>query len=154
MRRAWYVARRRRKDGGEKSGSFARQRGFCNADLAFQSGESVHQELAEIGESHGIRPRDAAMGELFDDVSQIQVDGARGRKVADAGEQLGSGGLRILRKCGLLQSEVAKAKTGLLVQNAKTATAASGGVVSTARFGVALRRAGYNGLIGHGWILR
>jgi hypothetical protein len=27
-------------------------------------------------------------------------------------------------------------------------------VVSTTRFGVALRRAGCNGLIGHGWILR
>lgn len=154
MGRIRHVAALWRKNGREKGGGFARHRGSSDAHFALQRGKRVHQKLAEIGEGDGIGPRDAAMGKLPDDVSQIQVNGTCGREIAHASKQLDRGGLRILRKGGLLQTEVTKTETGLIVQNAEAATAACVGDVSTARFSLALRRAGYNGLIGHGWILR
>ncbi|MFI5059255.1 MAG: hypothetical protein ACHQLQ_13835 [Candidatus Acidiferrales bacterium] len=58
-------------------------------------GETVEEQLAEIGQSDGVAAGDALAGELFDEITEEVIHGIGGGEVFELAEKLGGEGFGI-----------------------------------------------------------
>lgn len=65
------------------------------AGLAIHDGLAVEEELGDVGEGGGVAPGDAAVGELFQQVAEKEIDGGGGGEVVGAGEEFGGNGFSV-----------------------------------------------------------
>ena len=71
---------------------------FLIVSLALHGGESVEEQLGDIGEGEGGAAADAFAGELFDEIAEEAIHGIGFGEVSDAAEEFGgqgSGSVRI-----------------------------------------------------------
>jgi len=112
--------------------------------LAFllDGGESAEEELIDVGEDGGAARGDAVLSEedheFGEEVMNLGGGVELGEVAGEGGGEVGVGGIGLL----LLEAGMAKAETGMRVQDVQTATAAfagemaAAGVVGGAGFGV------------------
>jgi hypothetical protein len=64
--------------------------------LALHDAEAVEDELGDVGHGGGLASGDAALGQLFQEVAEEEVDGGGRGEGFRAGEEFGCGGFAVL----------------------------------------------------------
>ncbi len=61
--------------------------------VAVEGGHAAEEELADVGDGHGVAALDAFAGELADEVAEKRVDGVGSGEVFQVAEEFGGGGV-------------------------------------------------------------
>ena len=63
--------------------------------VAVHAGDAAEEELADVGDGHGVAAVDAFAGELADEVAEEEVDGLGGGEVFQVAEEFGGGFIEV-----------------------------------------------------------
>jgi hypothetical protein len=77
----------------DDAGDFRVVAGVLAIFVAVEGGHAAEEELADVGDGHGVAALDAFAGELADEVAEKRVDGVGCGEIGHVAEEFGGGGV-------------------------------------------------------------
>lgn len=68
---------------------------FLGGELSLQRGETVEEQLGNVGQGNGVAAGDALAGELPDEIAEEEIHGTGGGEIIDVAEEIGGEELRV-----------------------------------------------------------